>query len=481
MTKYLSFNSLRIKVVIWILSSFAIGVLLAWTWLSSQAAWEEYLNQAEQKGIQLYQFINYGGDVPSGMAIEPYIAQTNDTLPSVKNSNKAVFTTAIFINNSDGPLLSQSVLQLHIVSPDIKYPVSRLGSEQRKDPAIQLGEVARLIANYCSTPTVFIRKDDANWFEVDGSKFWGCEAAPTDMRIIYSVGLLLLLVFILAIVSETVQKFNIFADVLTKRSELGGSDKFEEDGVEELTRIIGAVNAYLASEKTQLEKRAFLMSAVSHDLGTPATRLRLRTALIEDEVLRDKLETDIDLMTGMIESVLTYTRSEMDLEEARKISLTSLVQSIVSDYADIGKPVRYDESWMPDLSKSGSVFGGGGRESVLLQQEVYRVLVVARPVALKRAISNLIDNALKYGRSANVYVTASSRSASIIIEDEGGLVSSEQLTSLVGPFVRGDNSKYIDGAGLGLTIVSTIAQQHGGSLNFENTQIGLRSILAISR
>jgi len=147
---------------------------------------------------------------------------------SVKNSNKAVFTTAIFINNSDGSLLSQSVLQLHIVSPDIKYPVSRLGSEQRKDPAIQLGEVARLIANYCSTPTVFIRKDDTNWFEVDGSKFWGCEAAPTDMRIIYSIGLLLLLVFILAIVSETVQKFNIFADVLTKRSELGGSDKFEE-------------------------------------------------------------------------------------------------------------------------------------------------------------------------------------------------------------------------------------------------------------
>lgn len=82
-----------------------------------------------------------------------------------------------------------------------------------------------------------------------------------------------------------------------------------------------------------------VLSAVSHDLGTPATRARLRIALIEDEELREKLERDIDQMTHMIDSILNYTRSELSAERPRRLSLRALISAIVDDYQDLGHPV----------------------------------------------------------------------------------------------------------------------------------------------
>ena len=100
---------------------------------------------------------------------------------------------------------------------------------------------------------------------------------------------------------------------------------------------------------------------------------------------------------------------------------------------------------------------------------------------MRRAISNLIDNALKYGRRAAVSVEAVSGAAAVIIEDEGTSLSEVELDKLTGPFLRGENAGLVSGVGLGLTIVSTIARQHGGDLEFERVPQGLRAILKISR
>ena len=99
----------------------------------------------------------------------------------------------------------------------------------------------------------------------------------------------------------------------------------------------------------------------------------------------------------------------------------------------------------------------------------------------QRAINNLIDNALKYGRSATLSIQTSSDFVFIIVEDEGKNITEELINNLKEPFLRGKNSNYIKGTGLGLTIVSTIAEQHSGSLNFEKTKNGLKAILKIKR
>jgi len=109
------------------------------------------------------------------------------------------------------------------------------------------------------------------------------------------------------------------------------------------------------------------------------------------------------------------------------------------------------------------------------------VIVTARPISLERAVCNLIDNALKYGRRASVGLEMDSATATITVEDEGSQNSAADIEALMAPFQRGENTTSIDGHGLGLTIVATIAGLHGGTLTFEDTARGLRARLLIRR
>ena len=210
-----------------------------------------------------------------------------------------------------------------------------------------------------------------------------------------------------------------------------------------------------------------------------ATRLRLRTALIPDFELRQKLEADIDSMTGIIESVLTYTRAEMNVEAPRKLSLGSLIDSIVADYQDMGKDVTFREGSDIIVQGARSVFTSRQGQSVFAPDR--DVTVMGRPISLERAVANLIENALKYGRRATVALEADAQTATIVIEDEGSESSAADMEALMAPFQRGTNTATIDGYGLGLTIVAAIAKLHGGSLSFKDTPVGLSACLLIDR
>ncbi|MGB0798545.1 MAG: sensor histidine kinase, partial [Planktomarina sp.] len=195
--------------------------------------------------------------------------------------------------------------------------------------------------------------------------------------------------------------------------------------------------------------------------------------------LRHKLEADIDSMTGIIESVLTYTRVEMNIETPRKISLQSLVAAITADYQDLGRSVKLREVEDVIVQGGRSVFMSRQGQSVLAGRR--DVVVTGRPISLERAITNLIDNALKYGRRATVTVETDATWATIVIEDEGADTSASDMEALMAPFQRGENTSTIDGYGLGLTIVATIAKLHGGSLTFVDTSVGLSARLRIQR
>jgi signal transduction histidine kinase len=184
----------------------------------------------------------------------------------------------------------------------------------------------------------------------------------------------------------------------------------------------------------------------------------------------------------MIESVLTYTRSELSLEVPRQISLAALVEALVADYQDLGKPVHY-LPWRPEGAQGAqSLFSArAGQVGQAVQPDTRRVLVTARPILLQRALTNLVDNALKYGRRAEVRLEATSQSAVITVQDEGSELTVAEIEAVLAPFQRGANSTSIDGFGLGLTIVATVAEQHGGSLRFERGSRGLRARLEIQR
>ncbi|MCK8483677.1 ATP-binding protein [Aliiroseovarius sp. S2029] len=468
----------------WVLLSFAAGMIAATLWLGSVRAWDRHLLQAYAAGFTIYEALRQ--DVPPGdrvtitpLAPDNAAMATRGEFARLPDTPRPAYVTNISILIRPASPTDRAVLTLGIVSDELVYPISDIVVRGDPIPAGRLGQVTRLLASYCSTPIIFARYADKPWQRIDGAAVWGCDAAPKDLRVPAALAAVIALAALLTHVANTTASFQTFARALRVRRRFGGPESYEIEGPTELRDIVAAVNAHLQAERAQLAQRAMVLSGVSHDLGTPATRLRLRAALINDADLRGKLEADIDQMTDMIESVLTYTRSEINAEEPRQLSLTSLVEALVADYQDTGRPVSLRHQDPVVIEGGASVFMSRRGHSHMPDER--RVLVTARPISLQRAISNLIDNALKYGRRAMVELHTDAETATIIVEDEGSDYSAAEIEHMMAPFERGDNTMNIAGFGLGLTIVATVAQQHGGTLRFDAGAKGLRALLSIQR
>ena len=469
---------------IWSLAGFASGLLSAGLWFASSQAWDRYLTRSFVAGFSIYEELRTGIAPSPGVTITPLPAEAATLAEAGMFEQMPGFTDRRFVTNlsiltdSSAPLSGRE-LTLAVMSDRLVYPISGIVSGTDQTGPEKMGNLTRLLATYCSEPILIAQFGRGPWQRVDGTAIWGCNAAPTDLRLPAILAAVVSLAVILTSVGNVSDTFTRFSQALRNRRRRGGPESYDADGPDELRDIVSAVNEYLEGERAQLEKRATVLSGVSHDLGTPATRVRLRAALIPDAELREKLEADVDQMTGMIESVLTYTRSELSVEDPREISLTSLVESLVADYQDTGQPVTLQQVAPVVVEGAPSVFmSRRGRGSL---PETRRILVMARPISLKRALTNLIDNALKYGRHAEVALETDARVATIIVEDKGNDLSVADIEALLAPFRRGSNIGSSDGFGLGLTIATTVAEQHGGSLRFEAGEQGLRARLEICR
>jgi signal transduction histidine kinase len=186
-------------------------------------------------------------------------------------------------------------------------------------------------------------------------------------------------------------------------------------------------------------------------------------------------------MTDMIDGVLSYTRHEMDREIPRKISMRSLVESIVDDYQDVGKPVSLNAPEQMNFERLGNLFSQTSESTRILVRDHQRILCKCRPNAIKRALTNLIENALKYGEEAHISLSATADQFIINVADRGSRATFEQPEKLLEPFVRGDNAKLSKGAGLGLTITNSVVKNHGGELHFEQRPDGLEVTMILPR
>jgi signal transduction histidine kinase len=209
-----------------------------------------------------------------------------------------------------------------------------------------------------------------------------------------------------------------------------------------------AFNTMQARLKNYIEDRAGILAAVSHDLKTPLTRLRLRTDLIEDEELRSKTEKDLDDMESMVSATLDFMRGTETGEASQPLDLMALLESIQDDAQEAGKPV----------SLQGAVVAP------------YR----GKPLALKRCIVNLVENAVRYGGEAEIRVADGEEGVEISICDRGTGIPDEALERVFDPFFRLETSRsqQTGGTGLGLGIVRNIARAHGGDLILRNLQGG---------
>ena len=227
------------------------------------------------------------------------------------------------------------------------------------------------------------------------------------------------------------------------------SEPVSEQGPEDVRIAAHAFNQMQDRLTRLLETQRTMLRAVGHDLRTPLTSLRIRAESIPEEHGRDQIIATLDDMGVMTEEILRWAKESSGLEAVSKVRIDTLLQSMTDDYADQGHPVTF----------------AGGDQPVIAE---------IRRVALRRAVQNLIDNALKYGHKADVLLSAEPGFVVITVNDEGPGVPNDQIDEICKPFVRleASRSKHTGGLGLGLAIVQSVVLAHGGMLDFANRPTG---------
>ncbi len=222
-----------------------------------------------------------------------------------------------------------------------------------------------------------------------------------------------------------------------------------EKGPSEVRTVTIAFNRMQDRLSRFVADRTRMLAAIGHDLRTPITSLKLRAELLEEDEARAKITATLEEMQSMIEATLAFAREEATEEPPRTVDLTALVATIVDDYADLGRDVRFAETQT-------------------------RLPYRCRTTALKRAVANLIENALQYGERARVSLSEEPSGPVIAIEDRGPGIPEDQMKEVFQPFVRLEISRNraTGGVGLGLSIARTIVLSHGGELVLMNMPTG---------
>lgn len=231
-----------------------------------------------------------------------------------------------------------------------------------------------------------------------------------------------------------------------------------ETGPEEVRKATRAFNRMQRRIAEMASQRTRMLTSVSHDLRTPITRMRLRAEFIESSDAKAKLLRDLDQMEAMVRGCLDYLRGGFQ-QEVVALDLASLLQAVVDQFGDVGADARYDG--------------------------VDHLNVLGSPDDLERAFSNLLDNAVKYGKSPEVRLLENDEAAVVEIVDRGPGIPQEKRESMLEPFERGDlgaSSNANEGFGLGLAIARAIVEAHGGRLTLdERTGGGLIARVSLAK
>ena len=340
---------------------------------------------------------------------------------------------------------------------------ARLGSE--REVRTMGGGGGRMLHSNTAMPhhamatRVFdVRLRDGQWIRFTLNPESETPALPLDLIAQLLVTLLIVIAVVMLAVRQATRPLQQLAQAADKLGRDLDTPPLAEAGLAETRQAAQAFNRMQARIKRLIEERARALAAVSHDLRTPLTRLRLRAELVEDEKLREQMAGDLESMAAMLDATLDYLRGLQDSEEARPIDINALLQSLTDDAQVLGKTIGIEGT-------AAAPFTG-------------------RLSALSRALQNLIDNAIKYGHGAQLRIDDDASALRIAVEDSGPGIPEAELARITEPYYRPDASRNSEtgGVGLGLSIVKDIALIHGGELQLANRpQGGLRATLVLPR
>jgi len=253
---------------------------------------------------------------------------------------------------------------------------------------------------------------------------------------------------------------------LTRRVEHFAADpgsvgQLAPSGPDDMQRLIVAHNAMEARIVGMLDEKDVMLGAIGHDLKTPLAALRVRIESVQDDTERGRMAATIEDIVRTLDDILSLARVGRPSDPLERTELSALVASVVEEYEDMGEPVELEDT--------------------------VRLVLELRSTWLRRALRNLVGNALRYGERARVSLAREDGRAVIRIDDDGPGIPEAAIEAMMNPFTRGDPSRNTatGGAGLGLALARAIADQHGGALRLSNrraangTVEGLTAVLCL--
>ena len=333
-------------------------------------------------------------------------------------------------------------------APQLKEHGLIVGTSNPTGERTELGQHTTLIS---------LNLEDRSWLNVTLAKVQPTQiAAPSFLisSLVGALGVITLAVLLSRWLTRPLDRLTDSARSLFAGAESGHD--VAEEGTREVRTLAAAINEMHRRINRLVSDRTQMLAAISHDLRTPLTRLRLRANAIADIEARAAFERDIAEMEEMIDATLGFLRENSEQEPVEPVDVAAILQTIADDASDCGQHVTVD---LPR-----------------------KLVVRGRHLALKRAIANLVQNAVKYAGTAVVKVRQSQDEVVIDIADSGPGIPNEQLEAVFSPFYRLDDarSRSTGGYGLGLTVARTIARSHGGDVTLSNrTEGGLQATLRL--
>lgn len=273
-------------------------------------------------------------------------------------------------------------------------------------------------------------------FQRDGSGFWSV------------LGWIMVIGAIFWFSNRLVRPLRTFAAAAERLGRDVNAEPLPVSGSRELKRAASAFNNMQTRIQRMVDDRTLMLAAIAHDLRTVLTRLRLRAEFIEDVEQQAKAAADIEEMQSMLDAGLAFAKGETEVEERRVTDLAALVRGLTEDFSHTDGPASYHGP----------------------AQLFYR----CGPTEISRALSNLIRNAIAYGKSADVTLTSTRDNIVVTVRDKGPGIGTGLHEQVFQPFFRAEGSRNREtgGTGLGLAIARTIARRHGGDIALKNAVDG---------
>ena len=286
------------------------------------------------------------------------------------------------------------------------------------------------------------------------------DASSWPYRLLLSLGILSVAVIALTLLAarSVTRPLKTLASAAERLGEDINQPPLDESGPLEVSRAARAFNHMQQRLAKFIHDRTRIFSAMSHDLKTPITRLRLRAELLDDAAVREKFEQDLLEMEQMVKATLDFMRGLEQQEAVQPLDVMALLQTL--------------------QEQSGELHG-----EVAIEGSVHAPYP-GRLQALKRCLGNLVDNALKYGKSATLVVEDTPHELRLRIRDRGPGIPQAQLELAFDPFYRleASRSRTTGGTGLGLTIARSVARAHGGDVTLSNLPSGgLEALVTLPR